>query len=206
MMKRFPRTTLLSLLFAAFLAASAGRASAQSPSAQEFVEQRQSSAQTLLRRPAGDARNRELARLFEEMLDYDELARRSLSRHWNEHSAAERTEFVSLLKQLVERAYQDNLQRTAQFEVRTLGSETQGDATVVRTEARSRSNRRAPPVQIDYSLRQVGGRWRVFDIHTDGVSLVSNYRSQFNRIIGREGWAGLISRMRARVAGGGTEL
>jgi len=206
MNQRFSRRLAITLLLSGVATVlGVGPARAQQ-TAQQFVEQRHASAQALLRRPANDARTRELSRLFEDMLDYEELARRSLSRHWNERTPAERTEFTTLLRQLVERAYQDNLQRTLQFEVRVISADAQADSTVVRTEARSRSNRRAPPVAIDYSLRQVGGRWRVFDIHTDGVSLVSNYRSQFNRIIGRESWSGLIARMRQRVAGGGTNL
>lgn len=198
--------TAYSLLLAASLALAVSGVSAQAPTAQAFVEQRQQLAQELLRRPPGEARSRELQRVFDEMLDYGELARRSLGRHWSERSAEERTQFTGLLEQLVERAYQDNLQRTANFAVQVTGTEVQGDTTIVRTEARSRTNPRAPAVSIDYSLRQVGGRWRVFDIHTDGVSLVANYRSQFNRIITREGWAGLIARMQARVSGGGTDL
>lgn len=180
---------------------------AATPSAaQQFVEQRQQAASQLLRRPAGEARNRQLQQVFHELLDYPELARRSLGRHWGEHTDAEKQQFTGLLEQLVERAYQDNLQRTLNFEVRFTGSEQRGDATIVHTEARSRTNRRAPAVAIDYHLRNVGGHWRVFDIDTDGVSLVANYRSQFNRIIGREGWAGLIQRMQTRVSSGGTAI
>lgn len=202
-MKNLRRSIASVLLLCVALAGSPALAQT---TAQQFVEQRQEAASALLRRPASDARSQQLSQLFDEMLDYQELARRSLGRHWNEHSEAERQQFVGLLEQLVERAYRDNLQRTASFEVRFLGSEQQGDATVVRTEARSRTNRRAPAVSIDYSLRQVNGRWRVFDIHTDGVSMVSNYRSQFNRIITREGWAGMIQRMQQRAQGSGTEI
>ena len=49
---------------------------------------------------------------------------------------------------------------------------------------------------------QSGGDWRVVDVTTDGVSMVQNYRSQFNRIIDREGWAELISRMERRLEQG----
>lgn len=194
------------LLALALAVSGAAQADAQNPAAQTFVEQRQQAASTLLRRPAGEARNRELQRVFADMLDYQELARRSLGRHWNEHTEAERAQFTRLLQQLVERAYQDNLQRTVGFEVRVLGSEVQAGNTLVRTEARSRTNRRAPAVAIDYTLRAAGNSFKVVDIHTDGVSLVANYRSQFNRIITREGWAGLIRRMETRVQGGGTNL
>src|SRR5262245_33900513 len=102
MTQRFSRRIAISLLLSAALSAfgTASSASAQQ-TAQQFVEARHASAQALLRRPANDARNRDLSRLFEDMLDYDELARRSLSRHWTEHNAAEQTQFTSLLRQLV---------------------------------------------------------------------------------------------------------
>lgn len=205
MTSRFSRRSALALLALGLLAREAP-ASAQSETAEQFVTDKQVSAQTLLQRPASDARSRELSRLFEDMLDYEELSRRSLSRHWNDRTPAQRTEFVTLLRQLVERAYQTNLERTLRFVVEVTGSEVQGDATVVHTRAQSRDNRRAPAVEVDYSLRQSGGRWRVFDIHTDGVSLVANYRAQFNRIIGRDGWDGLISTMRSRAADGSSDL
>ena len=83
-------------------------------------------------------------------------------------------------------------------------AEAQGDSVIVRTEARSRTNRRAPVVAIDYRLHQLNGNWRVIDISTDGSSLVESYRRQFRRIIRREGWDGLLNRMRARLEGGST--
>ncbi len=74
-----------------------------------------------------------------------------------------------------------------------------GQVVTVRTLASSASNRRDPAVSIDYQMMKVGNTWRVFDISTDGVSLVRNYRTQFNRIIERDGWDALIARMRDRL-------
>ncbi len=200
------RRTFTATLALALALSGASLVSAQPEAAQHFVEQRHTAASTLLRRPAGETRNRDLGRLVDEMLDIQELGRRSLGRHWGERTPAEREQFIGLLQQLVQRAYQDNLQRTLEFDVRVTRTEAQGEAFLVHTEARSRSNRRAVPLQIDYSVRQVSGRWRIFDIQTDGVSLVSNYRSQFNRIIGRDGWAGLITRMEERVRAGSSGI
>jgi len=82
-------------------------------------------------------------------------------------------------------------------------AQADADAVVVRTEARSRTNRRAPPVSIDYRMHLANGAWRVIDISTDGASMVQSYRRQFRRIISREGWDGLLSRMRSRLEDGG---
>jgi phospholipid transport system substrate-binding protein len=170
--------------------------------AQRFLETRHAEVDRVLRQGPGDARNRRLGTLLDNLLDYPELARRALGRHWEGRSAAERREFSELLEQLVARSYQDNLQRTLSFEVDYLGAEPVSEGVLVKTRARDRRNRRAQPVEIDYSMHRVGDAWRVYDVHTDGVSLVENYRSQFNRIIDREGFPGLLTKMRTRLENG----
>ena len=70
---------------------------------------------------------------------------------------------------------------------------------MVRTTARSKKERRKPPIEIAYALHQVEGKWRVFDVVTDGVSMVRNYRGQFARILRKDGWDGLLQRMRDRL-------
>ena len=90
-------------------------------------------------------------------------------------------------------------ERTMNYTVTYDGADVRGAVVTVRTIASSSSNRRAPAVSIDYQMMKVGDVWRVFDISTDGVSLVRNYRTQFNRIIERDGWDALITRMRDRL-------
>jgi len=201
-----PRSTALprlaSLLLAAALALPAlGRAQAPAE-AQSFLEAQHAEVERLMRQPEGETRDQRLSAVIGQLLDYDELARRSLSRHWAEHSAAEQREFSSLLRQLVERSYRSNLESTLGYDVRYLGAEAQGTDVLVRTTARSRTNRRQPAIAIDYALHRKDGRWQVFDVWTDGVSLVENYRSQFNRIIRREGWDALLQKMRDRITSG----
>ena len=91
------------------------------------------------------------------------------------------------------------LERTMNYTVTYDGADVRGQVVTVRTLARSGTNGRAPAVSIDYQMKKVGNVWRVFDIATDGVSLVRNYRTQFNRIITRDGWDALIARMRDRL-------
>ncbi len=168
--------------------------------ARAFLEQKHSAVTRLMERPPGASRDRQLTRMLSELLDYEELSRRALANHWDDRSEAERQEFVSLLQQLVERSYRQNLQRTLRFQVAYEQPEVRGEEVLVRTEARSRTNRRAPPVSIDYLLRRFGRGWRVVDLTVDdGMSMVESYRRQFARIIEREGWDGLIARMRARL-------
>ena len=69
----------------------------------------------------------------------------------------------------------------------------------VKSSARSTTKKRQPPIAIDYSMSLTGKEWKVFDIFTDEVSLVLNYKRQFRRVIKDEGWSGLIGRMEKKL-------
>ena len=173
---------------------------AQAQEAQAYLQTKHDEVERLIQRPENARRDSELTALLDSLLDYRELSRRALGDHWAAQSEEAQTEFVSILKQLVERSYRNNLRRTLRFDVRYHGSETQGEDTLIRTEARDRDNRRAPPIVIEYRMHRTDQQWRVVDLTIDGgMSMVQNYRRQFNRLIGREGWDGLMSRMRARL-------
>ncbi len=188
------------VLITSLLLASVAPAAGQTAEARAYLEREHTALQRLMQRPQTSARDERLAEKLTALLDYDELSRQALGEHWESHSVEERNEFVSLLRQLVERNYRENLQRTLSFEIRYEGAEAQSDDVLVRTAARDRNNRRAPPVSIDYLLRRDGRHWRVVDLTVDdGMSMVENYRRQFARILDREGWAGLIGRMRSRL-------
>lgn len=180
------------------------RAGAQS-SARRYLEQKHEAVNRILRREANsDAarqrRDRQLTRILNGLLDYEGLSRAALAEHWEERSEAERERFVDLLRQLVERNYQGNLERILDYEISYDDETRRGDRTIVTTSARSRTERRQPPVEIEYTLVRSGGDYRVVDVRTDGVSMVQNYRNQFHRIIDRDGWDELIARMERRLA------
>lgn len=200
-MMRHLRTVAAIALAAALLAPTTVEAQG---SARDFLEEQHQGLNRLLREDATTdaARQRRatrLAQILNDLLDYAALSEASLGNHWGERSEEERARFVSLLQQLVERNYEGNLERILEFEVSYDAERRRGDRTIVTTSARSRENRRQPPVEIEYTLRRTGGRWRVVDVTTDGVSMVSTYRDQFNRIISRDGWAELIARMERRL-------
>jgi phospholipid transport system substrate-binding protein len=199
------RTLFLSLALVVASISLAPLASAQEGPATRYVRQRQDEVMRLLRRDtttdaARRERNGEVTRVLSELLDYQELSRRALATHWDGLTEAQRTQFVDLLRQLVERQYQRNLQNILDFEVRYAAEDTNAAGTTVHTEARSRAERRQPPVLIDYSMHLGGGHWRVFDVNTDGVSLVRNYQRQFHTIISQHGWDELVRRMQQRLA------
>jgi phospholipid transport system substrate-binding protein len=154
---------------------------------------------------ARQRRSERMTRALNDLLDYEQLSQRALRDHWEGRTPEQRTRFTGLLRQLVERNYEGNLERIVDYEVTYDRESRSGDLTVVHTTARSRTQRRQPPVQIDYSMLRIGDDWRVVDVATDGVSMVDNYRSQFNRIISRDGWDALITRMERRLEQGASD-
>ena len=169
----------------------------------KFLKKKQSAVARLMKKGGGTAdakkaHNNKITSMISELLDYKTLSKMALHKHWDKQSPKQRQEFVSLLKELVERNYRQNLKNTLDYDISYLEESGTKKGVLVKTSARSKKNRRQPAVLIDYELHKVGSRWMVFNIVTDGVSLVDNYRQQFDRIIKKEKWSGLIKRMRKR--------
>jgi phospholipid transport system substrate-binding protein len=138
-----------------------------------------------------------LARAF---LDYRELAQRSLAAHWEKLDAAQRDELVALLRELIERNYVKQIRSNVDYDVTYKSEKVTGKEAVVQTSVRTKRHGRAIDTDIDYRLGLRDGRWLVFDVVTDEVSLVRNYRSQFDRIIEKEQFAGLLKKMKKKLA------
>jgi len=137
----------------------------------------------------------EVRRTADELFDAEEMARRALSRHWTARSAGERTEFVALFTDLLERAYVARLATYTGERVVFKDEVVDGPYAVVRTRV-VRGRHAATPV--DYRLHLRDGRWRVYDVLVDQVSFIATYRRQFDGIIRRESYAGLADRLRRR--------
>ncbi len=168
-----------------------------------FIVQRQSRVSALLHEPPSRERERRVGDVLDSMIDYDDLARRSMESHWNELTAGQKKEFTRLLKQLVQRSYERNIKGILDWNVEYLDEEPSSPGVTVHSRATSKNNPRAEPVTIDYKIVQTSSGLRVYDIVTEGSSLVNNYKNQFNRILQKDGFDALIRRMKAKVAQGG---
>ena len=147
------------------------------------------------RMPADKVRP-ELRRVAADLFDFDEMARRTLSRHWAGRSAKERTEFVGVFTDLLERSYLGRIEGYAGEKIVYLGETVDDDYAVVR----SRVQRRPHDISLDYRLHIRNGKWKVYDVLIDGVSWVSTYRSQFDRVIATSSWDELVDRLRKKQA------
>jgi phospholipid transport system substrate-binding protein len=193
------KTIPLGFLLAALALTSLSAAATETPL--DFVKAKQSELSTLVKKGGPDNKKR-IEVVFDSILDYDSLARASLRDHWSDRSEAERREFQDVLKQLVQRAYRKNLDRTLDYDVKFGETSQDAQSFVVKTVAQNRKNAREEPISIDYSLHKVGGDWKIRDIVTEGSSLVANYQQQFNRIIKKDGFVELMRRMKKRLASG----
>ena len=91
------------------------------------------------------------------------------------------------------------MESTLEYKVKWVGTEPIDTGVKVKSSARSTKKKRQPPITIDYSMSPAQKDWKVFDIFTDDVSLVKNYKRQFRRVIKDEGWKGLIGRMEKKL-------
>ena len=143
-------------------------------------------------------RQRTVRALAQEALDFNESSRRALGAHWEARTAAERARFVRLFTDLIDQAYISRI--SLDGESIALDNETvSGHEAVVKGRALSKTGG-VTPVQF-YLHNGAEGRWRVYDVSFEGMSLVSNYRAQFNKIIRASSYDELVNRLEAKTRG-----
>jgi phospholipid transport system substrate-binding protein len=145
----------------------------------------------------GRARDRRAAvrKIADDIFDFQETAKRSLARHWQPRTAAERDEFVRLFSDLLERSYLSKIEFYGGEKIAYLGDTLEGDTALVRTRIVTKGGTEVP---IEYRMLKKGDRWLVYDVIIEGVSLVANYRTQFNKIIQTSSYAELVKRMKVK--------
>ncbi len=136
-----------------------------------------------------------------DFLDVDLLGQRALVDNWKAMTPAEQTELLGTLRALIEDSYIKGLRANLDYAVAYVGESTQADGTLlVKTTITTKRRGRPLVIKVDYVLEAQAGKLRCFDVKTDGVGLVENYRAQFNKIIKKDGVAGLIAKMKKKRA------
>lgn len=142
-----------------------------------------------------EAQRTQLLEVIYPRFDFTEMAKRSLGPHWARRTPEEQREFVGIFAALMGRTYADNIESyTSQSVIYTRESEDQNYAQVD-TKIVSDSQ---PPVTINYKLHSVDKDWKVYDLVIEDISVVNNYRSQFNRVIARSSFADLVRTMKGK--------
>ncbi len=130
----------------------------------------------------------------EVVFDFTETAKRALGRHWQTLSEKDRQEFTGLFTDLIERAYIQKIERYSGERIAYAGEAIDGALATVRTRFVTKQGTEIP---VDYRMQQRGDRWLVYDVSVEGVSLINNYRTQFDKIIQTSSYAELVRKMKA---------
>jgi len=149
-----------------------------------------------LKRPdKTSARRQQLRSVVDQVFDWQETGKRALARHWQPLKPEQRQEFSSLFADLVERSYVGKIESYSGEKIVYVGDIIEGDQATVKTKLITKSQTQIP---IDYRMQKEGDRWRVYDVLIEGVSLVGNYRTQFNKIIQSSSYDELIKKMKTK--------
>jgi phospholipid transport system substrate-binding protein len=145
----------------------------------------------------GKVRERRAAvrKVANDIFDFAETAKRSLARHWQGRTDREREEFVQLFADLLERSYISKIDLYGGEKVQYSGERVDGDYATVSTKIATKQGQEVP---VDYRMLRRGDRWLVYDVSIEGVSLISNYRTQFNKIIQTSSYGELVKKMKTK--------
>jgi phospholipid transport system substrate-binding protein len=152
------------------------------------------------------ARQAKLRAIAEQHFDFAAMARSTVGYHWREFTPAQQQEFVPLFTSFIEDVYLDQIQ---QYSVQRIQKDIQstnidftkqqidgaGDAEVFSTVI---TNERATPIPVNYRMTLINGEWKVYDLTVDSISVMGNYRNQFNRVLNSGGYDKLVSIMREK--------
>lgn len=125
--------------------------------------------------------------------DFSEMTKRSLGPHWKSLDPAEQREFVDAFTHRLLVAYGKTVRATGDEKIQFVREVRDGEQASVETQVVSGNGDQTP---IDYRLHDVDGQWMVYDVVIDKVSVVSNYRSQFERVIAKSSVQDLLRRMK----------
>jgi len=146
----------------------------------------------------GDSKTTErrmaVRKVANDIFDFPETAKRSLGRHWQARTPAEREEFTRLFADLLEHAYTGKIEQYSGENVNYIGEAVEGEQVTIMTKIITKQGSHVP---VDYRmLRHVDG-WRAYDVIMEGVSLTANYRTLRNKIIQSSSVDGLLAKLRA---------
>ncbi len=147
-----------------------------------------------LKKPEKEPQRRAAIRkIVGERFDFEEMAKRSLAQNWKKRTPEEQKEFVRLYSDLLENAYIRKIERYEDEKVVYGEERVEGAYAAVKTNIITTKEVSIP---IEYRLQQEGTQWKVYDVVVEGVSLVNNYRNQFNSILRSGTYEDLVKRLK----------
>ena len=156
----------------------------------------------IVKNPAlqGPEKKKERDRLIrdaaDEIFDREEMSRRTLAQHWRKRTPEEKKEFMDLFEDLLEKTYIDRVEGYSGEKVLYEGERIEGNYALVKVEIMTKQDAKIP---VLYRLKKTKSGWLVYDLSIEGVSLINNYRTQFNSIILDSSFKGLMKKLREKV-------
>jgi len=146
-------------------------------------------------KPAARAKERreQVKQILFARFDFAEMAKRSLGANWRRRTPKEQEEFVRLFTDLLERAYADTIESYGDEKIVYVGERLDGGYADVSSKVLTS---KGEEFSLNYKAHFVGGEWRVYDVVVENISMVNNYRSQFNRVISNASYEELVRRLR----------
>ncbi|MBI4522728.1 MAG: ABC transporter substrate-binding protein [Deltaproteobacteria bacterium] len=140
-----------------------------------------------------EERRNQLRQAIYPRFDFTEMAKRALGSHWGRRTTEEQREFVKHFSELLEKSYVDQIDSYNSEKIAYVREVQDKDRAEVDTKILGRKGEALP---VNYKLHLVNGEWKVYDVVIENISLVNNYRSQFNRVIATSSYEELIRRLK----------
>ena len=143
-----------------------------------------------------EQRRAAIRKIVGKRFDFEEMAKRSLAQNWKKRTPEEQKEFISLYSDLLENTYLKKIERYEDEKIVYVGETIEGAYAVVKTNI---VTTREVEIPIEYRLLKEGDQWKAYDVVIEGVSLVNNYRNQFNSILRSGSYEELVKRLKNKV-------
>jgi len=140
-------------------------------------------------------RRQKLWEAVKAVFSFEETAKRALGRHWNERTIDEKREFIEIFKSILKNIYLEKSDSYAQENIIYLNERVKGNRSKIYTNFISNDGKK---FAVDFSMKIIDNEWKIYDIIIEGVSIVGNYRSQFNSILSKSSFAQLMEKLKKK--------
>ena len=156
-----------------------------------------------------DARQKKLRAIAESHFDFAEMARSAVGTHWRTFTDAQKTEFVPLFTTFIEDVYLSQIESYSVEKIKQqinstrieFIKQTADGSDYAEVQSSVTLQDRPNPIAVNYQMRRDGNEWKIYDITIDAISVIANYRNQFNRVLNNDGYDKLISLMNQKIQG-----
>jgi phospholipid transport system substrate-binding protein len=160
------------------------------------------------------ARDKRLREIAEANFDFADMARTTLGYHWRQLSQQQQAEFVPLFTSFMENVYLSKLQEYSVQKIRQTATSSNvaftgqqyDGADYAEVHSTALLKDQPAPIKVDYLVRRDGASWKIYDLDIDAISVMANYRQQFNRVLNNDGYPALVSMLRKKVQELGSTL